>query len=217
MNEIAPMKSEHLFMLAGLASALITLTLGGFWIVVFELGTGFIFAVALFTAESLLQRRSRVSARTSLWKRLSAGAIVAISYVIGVMIVATVGVLFDRLGVRSRTLTLVCGMSVAGTSTSFAFYGALRITTKAQRVALLQLLLIALATAVISGSADVWGQGSLVLGPHWFTSPAWATLLVIGETGFAWVWGKSRLTPSPPHHLSVRARLADGAGRELHP
>src|SRR5579863_930804 len=185
MNSIAT-KSEYAFVAAGLVSAFLTLALGAFWLIVFVFGTGVIFSIALFTTDSMLQRRRSGSARTPLSRRVLAGIIVALSYPCGVIGFAAFGSFVDRLGVDFRNLL---GLIVGGVISSFAFYWALRILFKVKRAALLQLFLIALSAAIISGSSVAWGKKLTIIRPHWFISPLWVTLLVIGETGFAWVWG----------------------------
>jgi len=189
MTETALARSENVFALVGLLSALLTIVLGGFWLGFFVLGTGLIFGAGLFTTDSLMQGQS-ASAQKPLSRRLLAGAIVAVSYPCSVIILIAVGMLLERLGFTSRTLIYICGMGIAGVFAALAFYWALKLFTKIERPALLQLVLIALSTALISGSADIWGQEFLILSPRFFISPAWASLLIIGETGFAWVWGR---------------------------
>src|SRR2546421_11304528 len=117
MNDITA-KSDYAFLVAGLVSAVLTLVLGAFWLFVFVLGTGVIFSIALFTTESLLQRRRPVSARPPLPRRMLAGLIVALSYPCGVIGFVAFVSLVDRLGVDYRNFL---GLIIAGVVSSFGF------------------------------------------------------------------------------------------------
>jgi hypothetical protein len=179
-------KSEYAFVVAGLVSALLTLILGAFSLIIFVLGTGVIFSIALFTTDSMLLHGRPVSGQTPLSRRLLAGLFVALSYTCGVICFVAFVSLVDRLGIDYRNFL---GLIIAGVVSSFGFYWALRILFKVKRAALIHLVLISLSAAIISGSSAVWGKKFMIIRPHWFISPVWVTLLVIGETGFAWVWG----------------------------
>lgn len=180
------------FVVAGLCSALLTLALGAFWLMVLVLGTGLIFAAILLTTDSLLNRNGPVSARTPFSRRMLAGTIVTLSYPCGVMIFIVNGMLLECAGINSRILFAICGTSVAGIFSSFVFYRAVKIMGGFTRNVFLRLLLVAIVAALVSGSSVAWGQEFVVLRPHWFVSPFWITLLLVGETGFAWVWGRAR-------------------------
>ena len=97
-------------------------------------------------------------------------------------------------GLWSRDSLFAFGVGPAALVAAVGFYWALRIFSNVRRTALLQLILIGLITAILSGAIAVWGGNYLVLRQHLFISPVWVTLLLVAETGFAWVWGKSSLT-----------------------
>lgn len=188
MNKNAPAKYELVFTLAGLCSALVTLALGAFWLTVLVLATGLILSIALLTTEDLAQRRWPLAVRTPLSRRLLAAGVVALSYPCGVVVFVVTVSAFDRLETGLRN---ILGLSVSGIFLSVAFYWSLRIAAAAKPAALVQLLAIALPTALIAGSTELWGRNFILLKPPFFVSPFWVILLVIGEAGFAWVWGRA--------------------------
>ena len=177
----------NFFGIVGFCSGLLTLALGAFWIGILVLGTGVIFAIALFMADDLLRREQPSSIQGLRSRRVLAGIIVSFSYLSGVAFFIAIISLLDGLGISTRNLL---GLSAASVVTSFGFYWALTILGRAKRSLLLQLLLIALSTALISGVVSFGGHRTLILGPHFVVSLTWVALLLLGETGFAWVWGK---------------------------
>ena len=179
----------NVFAVAGFCSGLLILTLGAFWFVILVLGTGVIFAFALFTTDGLLRRGKSDSMPVSRSRRLLAWIIVFLSYPVGVAVFIGVGSLLDGLGINTRNLV---GLSAASLATSFGFYWALTIVSKAGRAVLLQLLVVALPTALIAGVVAFGGHRTLILRPHFVVSLTWVVLLLLGETGFAWVWGNAR-------------------------
>jgi hypothetical protein len=187
MNDSAGARTGRIFALAGLCSALITLTLGAFWLAIFVGGAGLIFSVALLSTESILRRHSH-SDRITFPRKLLAAAIVTVSYPCGVLVFAAMVSGLDNLPIEIRNSVAVTAAAVVS---AFSFYWALNLITKTKRAALLWLLLIAVSSALLAGSSLVWGRTFTVLRPHWFISPFWVSLLIIGETGFGWVWGSS--------------------------
>jgi hypothetical protein len=196
MKETAYPKSQYIFALAGLSSAVLTLTLGAFWRVVFVLATGLIFAVALLTAEVLIDRHMPPSDRLPLSRRLIAAMIIVVSGPCAVVLFTVVPTISGSHGAHlqrsTEALMDIGGLNVAGLFTACVFYSALRVFAKVKRVVLLQLMFVAIITAIISGSTPVWAHKFLILTPRWSISPLWVTLLILGETGFAWVWGNQR-------------------------
>ena len=185
-----------MFTVAGLSSALTTLALGARWPIVFWTATGAIFAATLLTADGALRFAGFPLGPSPFWRRLVAGTLVIIAYLCGVFAFVAVAAMFGRpshFGGTWEAVRDVCGLSMAGIVAAFGVYCALRIVTKTRRLILAQLVLIALVAAILSGSSVAWGHKYLIVKRHLFISPFWVTLLVIEETGFAWVWGMASL------------------------
>jgi hypothetical protein len=179
----------NVFAVAGFCSGLLTLALSAFWVAILVLGAGVIFAIALFAADGLQRREQSDSGQDSRSRRVLAGIIVSLSYPCGAMVFIAIVSLLDGLGISTRNLL---GLSAASLVMSFGFYWALTVLSKPRRAVLLQLLFIALSTALVSGVVALGGHKTLILGPHFVISLSWVALLLLGETGFAWIWGKSR-------------------------
>jgi hypothetical protein len=179
----------NIFAAAGFCSGMLTLALGTFWIGILVLGAGLILAMALFTVDGLLWRGQSDSRQGSRARRILAGIIVSLSYPSGVGVFIAVTSLLDGVGINTRNLL---GLSAAGVVASLGFYWALTILARTGRAVLLQLLLIALSTALVSGLVPFGVRNTLIVKPHFVLSLTWVTLLLLGETGFAWVWGKAR-------------------------
>jgi hypothetical protein len=179
----------RVFAVAGFCSGFLTLVLGTLWAVIFVVGAGIILATALFTVDGLLWRGQSDSMQGSRSRRILAGIIVSLSYPSGVVVFIAVTSLLDGIGINTRNLL---GLSAASVITSFGFYWAITVLGRTRRAVLLQLLLIALLTALISGLAAFGKRSTLIVTPHFVVSLTWVALLLLGETGFAWVWGKAR-------------------------
>lgn len=179
------MKPDRMFALAGLCSALITLALGAFWLAVMVWGAGLIFSVVLLSADSILHHRLD-GPRISFPKKLLTAAVVTFSYLCGVLVFVIIASSLDHVGMELRNSIAV---TIAAIGSAFPFYWALRISKRTtDRMAFIWLLILAISSALV---AVAWGEHFVVLRPGWFISPFWVSLLVIGETGFAWVWGRS--------------------------
>lgn len=188
------MKSEYVFAIAGLLSAILTILLGARWLLVLVLGAGLIFGVVLFVTERLFRQRRSSSAHARVARRLLAAVAVTLAYPCGVAVFITLLSLSDR---PLMVYWNIGSLIAAGVIATFLFYWALGIIAKTTWAVLYQLLIIAVLTALISGSAESWGKEFLMVRPHWFVSPFWVSLLLIGETGFAWVWGRSLQSSAP--------------------
>jgi hypothetical protein len=152
-----------------------------------ELGAGLLFSAILLTVDLLLQRR-RASPPVSSGRRVWAGSILTLAYFCGVLAFVGVASSFEHIGITSRNLL---GLIVAAIIGSVATYWSLKLLFKVRIGTLVSLLLIGLSAALVSGTAPIWGHKLLVLNHGLFFSPFWFTLLVIGETGYAWVWGRA--------------------------